>query len=107
MAKKKVIPPARPIDFNETRLRTGESVGLNAQEHEHKQVHEHEHEQEHKPVSVNEPEQKENKTKHLHILTHESLVERMDAYAAKRGVKRIAVFEAAMNDYLDRVDPQE
>ena len=56
---------------------------------------------------VYEPEQKENKTKRVQLLTYESLVDRMDAYAAKRGVKRVAVFEAAMTAYLDKVDPQE
>lgn len=99
MAKKKNFTTS-PSEFKETRLRAGESVGI--------PVHEHEHKQEHKQTNVQfaEPEQKVNKTKHLHILTHESIVNRMDAYAAKRGVKRVAVFEAAIIAYLDQVDPE-
>ena len=54
-----------------------------------------------------EPEQKETKTKRIQLLTYESLINRMDAYAAKRGVKRVAVFEAAVEAYLDKVDPKD
>lgn len=99
MAKKKSFT-ASPSDFNETRLRDGESVGIPTHEHEHEYVYEQTN------VQFAEPEQKANKTKHLHILTHESIVNRMDAYAAKRGVKRVAVFEAAIIAYLNQVDPE-
>lgn len=51
-----------------------------------------------------EPQVKENKKKHVHILTQESLIERMDAYAAQRGVSRTAVFEAAITAFLDKVE---
>ena len=47
------------------------------------------------------------RSRHLHILTHESIVDRMDAYAAKHGYTRVAVFEAAVTAYLDQVDPEE
>lgn len=55
---------------------------------------------------VYEPEKKTNKTKRIQILTYEHLIDRMDAYAEKRGVKRVAVFEAAITAYLDQVDPE-
>ena len=58
-------------------------------------------------TEVEEPEQKEFKNKRVQLLTYESLINRMDKYAAKRGVSRVAVFEAAMNAYLDMVDPQK
>ena len=58
-------------------------------------------------TEVEEPEQKELKNKRVQLLTYESLINRMDKYAAKRGVSRAAVFEAAMNAYLDMVDPQK
>ena len=58
-------------------------------------------------TEVEEPEQKELKNKRVQLLTYESLIKRMDKYAAKRGVSRAAVFEAAMNAYLDMVDPQK
>ena len=56
---------------------------------------------------VREPEQQERKQKRVQLLTYDSLIRRMDKYAAKRGVSRVAVFEAAMVAYLDKVDPQE
>lgn len=54
---------------------------------------------------VGEPEQRELKQKRVQLLTYDSLIRRMDKYAAKRGVSRVAVFEAAMIAYLDKVDP--
>jgi metal-responsive CopG/Arc/MetJ family transcriptional regulator len=57
---------------------------------------------------VYEPEQKkEFKTKRIQVLTYESLIQRVDEYAAKRGVSRAAVFEAALEAYLDKVDPKK
>lgn len=65
----------------------------------HAHVHAHVHD------DVREPERQEFKQKRVHLLTYESLIERMDKYAAKRGVSRVAVFEAAITAYLDKVDP--
>lgn len=85
-----------PEDFQETRIPVGK-------EYTHTPTHEHTHNQ----IDVYEPKQKETKTKRIQLLTYESLINRMDAYAAKRGVKRVAVFEAAVEAYLDKVDPKE
>ena len=65
----------------------------------------HTHEHTHKDVE--EPEQRELKQKRVQLLTYESLIKRMDKYAAKRGVSRVTVFETAMLAYLDKVDPIE
>ena len=51
---------------------------------------------------IRQPTPKSPKKKHVHYLTHESLIRRMDAYALKRGVTKVAVFEAAMTEYLNR-----
>lgn len=56
---------------------------------------------------VREPEQQERKQKRVQLLTYDSLIRRMDKYAAKRGVSRVVVFETAMKAYLDKVDPEE
>lgn len=96
MAKnaKKISPLGiLPEDFKETRLPT------------HTPTHTHTHNDTHSEVY--EPKQKEIKSRRIQILTYDKLINRMDAYAAKRGVNRVAVFEAAITDYLDRVDPQE
>ena len=85
-----------PEDFQETRIPAGK---------EHTPTHTHDYT--HTQIDVYEPEQKETKTKRIQLLTYESLIQRMDAYAAKRGVKRVAVFEAAVEAYLDKVDPKE
>lgn len=95
-----------PEDFQETRIPAGKD---NAHTHTPEPTPTHNHTQEytHKQVDVYEPEQRETKTKRIQLLTYESLIQRMDAYAAKRGVKRVAVFEAAVEAYLDKVDPKE
>lgn len=69
-------------------------------------THTHNHTHGYKHNDIDEPEQRERKQKRVQLLTYESLISRMDAYAEKRGVSRVAVFEAAMNAYLDKVDPQ-
>lgn len=97
-----------PEGFQETRIPAGKDIA-----HTHTHVDEstptHNHTQEytHKQIDVYEPQQRETKTKRIQLLTYESLIQRMDAYAAKRGVKRVAVFEAAVEAYLDKVDPKE
>ena len=87
-----------PEDFQETRIPAGK---------EHAPTHTHEHTYTYTQTDVYEPEQKETKTKRIQLLTYESLIQRMDAYAAKRNVSRVAVFEAAVEAYLDKVDPKE
>lgn len=47
---------------------------------------------------------KERKGKRIQILTYESLVDRMDAYAERIGASRAEVFEAAVGAYLDQYD---
>ena len=74
---------------------------------EAKQEHVHDYTHTHTYDDVLEPKQQERKQKRVQILTYESLVARMDKYAAKRGVSRAAVFEAAMIAFLDKVDPIE
>lgn len=61
----------------------------------------------HKQTDVYEPESKETKTKRIQLLTYESLIQRVDAYAAKRGVTRTVVIEAAIEYYLGKVDPKK
>lgn len=96
MAKKIKDFSTSPSDFKETRLRPGEAVKPT-----HNDTHKHTHN------DVYEPEQKEGKKGRIQFLTYESLLERLDTYATKRGVKKVAVFEAAMTAYLDMVDPLE
>lgn len=91
-----------PEDFMETRI---PEVEPSEYKHDHTDTHTHDYTHNHNEVK--EPQQKEKKEKRIQLLTYESLVDRMDAYAAKRGVKRVAVFEAAVTAYLDMVDPQE
>ena len=55
-------------------------------------------------IEFKEPEKRELKQQRVQFLTYESLIARMDAYAEKRGVKRVAVFEAAITAYLDKVE---
>jgi hypothetical protein len=69
-------------------------------------THTHKPTRDYKHNDIDEPEQRERKQKRVQLLTYESLISRMDAYAEKRGVSRVAVFEAAVNAYLDKVDPQ-
>ena len=56
-------------------------------------------------IDVMMPEQKERKARKVSFLTYESLDDRLTAYAKKIGVKKVAIFEAAMTAYLDIVDP--
>jgi len=95
MAKKRDFAIS-PDSFNETRL-------TDADTHDYTHTHNHTHVQ----TDVYEPQQKEIKSKRIQLLTYESLIKRMDTYAAKRGVTRVAVFEAAVEAYLDKVDPKE
>ena len=81
-----------------SKTQTSDNKPLEAkQEHEHDYTHTHD--------DVVEPKQQERKQKRVQLLTYESLIARMDKYAAKRGVSRAAVFEAAMIAFLDKVDP--
>lgn len=47
---------------------------------------------------------RETKNRRIQILTYGSLVDRMDAYANKRGMSRAEVFEAAVRMYLEQYD---
>ena len=91
-----------PEDFMETRI-----PEVEPSEHKHDYTDTHTHEYTHNNVDIKQPEQKERKKKRVQLLTLESLIDRMDAYAAKRGVPRVAVFEAAVTAYLDMVDTQD
>ena len=84
--------------FKKVTSKTGSEM-VNDDTYTHNHTHTHD--------DVHEPEQQERKQKRVQLLTYESLIRRMDKYAAKRGVSRVAVFEAAMIAYLDKVDPQE
>ena len=107
MAKKRIFTePPKPEDFGETLppKKENEAPAYNYT-HNHNDVYadNHTHAYEH----IKQPQQQERKKKRVQLLTLESLVDRMDAYAAKRGVPRVAVFEAAVAAYLDMVDPQD
>ncbi len=54
--------------------------------------------------SMKEPKARERKDKRIQILTYESLINRMDAYAQRQGVSRAEVFEAAVTAFLDKFD---
>lgn len=47
---------------------------------------------------------KEIKDRRVQLLTYGSLIDRMDAYAAKTGQSRAEVFEAAVGAYLAQYD---
>ena len=70
-------------------------------------THTYTHDYTHTHDDVREPEKQERKQKRVQLLTYESLINRIDKYAAKRGVSRVVVIEAALTAYLDKVDPQE
>ena len=109
-----------PDSFNESRRSRG-----NREEPTHKSVHNSTHNDVHipthndvhnsghksahntKPVGISEPYAKEKKRKRVHLLTYESLIDRMDAYALRRGVKRVDVFETVMTAFLDQVEKDE
>lgn len=76
--------------------------------HTHVDTHKPTHTHKNRQPEVYEPVQKkEFKTKRIQVLTYESLIQRVDAYASKRGVSRAVVFEAALETYLDKVDPKK
>ena len=84
-----------PEDFQETRLRSGESVA-NIHEHTHEHTHKYTqtHEHEHEPVA------RVKKDRRVQWLTYDSLIQRIDAYARERGVSRADVLEAGMEKFL-------
>ena len=103
-AKKITSLGLHPEDFQETRIRP---VQEPVEDSTHTSTHDYTHNHTHTHTDIVELEQKETKTKRVQLLTYESLMNRVDAYAAKRGVKRIAVIEAAIEAYLDKVDPKD
>lgn len=90
MAKKPVFENS-PDSFGETRLPV--DVDTHTDTHKHTHTHKHEHE----PVA------REKKSRRIQILTFDSLVDRMDAYAKKRGVSRAEVFEVALEKFLSEL----
>lgn len=113
MAKKRIFPePPKPEDFGETlppKKEIDTSVYNKDDTHKYDDVYTHTSTDKHTHTyeHIKQPQQQERKKKRVQLLTLESLVDRMDAYAAKRGVPRVAVFEAAVAAYLDMVDPQD
>ena len=79
----------------------------------HNDVHNPAHNSTHKSAQASkragfqEPQAKERKKKRVHLLTYESLIDRMDAYALRKGVKRVDVFESVMTAFLDQVEKEE
>jgi hypothetical protein len=55
---------------------------------------------------VREPVGREKKDRRIQILTFGSLVDRLDAYAKRRGVSRAEVFEMAVEHFLKHVEEQ-
>ena len=94
MAKKPVFVSS-PDSFDETRLT---DVDTHTQPYTDTHEHTHTHKHEHEPVA------REKKSRRIQILTFDSLVERMDAYAKKRGVSRAEVFEVAVEKFLSDVE---
>lgn len=94
MAKKPVFVSS-PDSFDETRL-TDVDTHHHDDTHtqQHSDTHKHTHTHEHEPVA------REKKSRRIQILTFDSLIDRMDAYAKKRGVSRAEVFEVAMEKFL-------
>lgn len=88
-----------------THVHTDTDVSTHTHVDTHKSTHTHTHKS--KQPDVYEPVQKKVKTKRIQVLTYESLIQRVDDYASKRGVSRVAVFEAALETYLDKVDPKK
>lgn len=84
-----------PTSFNESRRQRRDDVPT------HTDTHKHTHTQ---TDGMQEPQARARKTKRIQILTYESLIERMDAYAARKGVGRVDVFEAAVTAFLDQVE---
>ena len=75
-----------------------ESFSESRRHRENADTHTHTHK------SVQEPKAKERKQRRVQLLTYESLIARMDAYAKRQGVSRVDVFEAAVTAFLDSVE---
>ena len=93
MAKKPVFENS-PDSFGETRLPVDVDTHTHKHTQEHSDKHTHTHNHKHEPMA------REKKSRRIQILTFDSLVDRMDAYAKKRGVSRAEVFEVAMEKFL-------
>lgn len=72
---------------------------------EYEDIHEDKDTPKYLHIEVSELEQKERKQRKVNFLTYESLDDRLTAYAKKKGITKVAVFEAAITAYLDMVDP--
>lgn len=95
-SKKTTAFGTSPDSFNESRRRGREDVQTSTHNHEYEHTH-----------TIQEPQAKERKRKRVQLLTYESLIARTDAYAEKRGVKRVEVVEAALTAFLDSVEKNE
>lgn len=83
-----------PKSFGDSRRKAGEEQTA-ADTHTHNHTH---------VYDAPEPEARERKDRRVQLLTYGSLVDRMDAYAKRRGVSRAEVFEAAVTAYLDKME---
>ena len=111
-SKKTTAFGTSPDSFNESRRPRGKSEDTT-----HKSVHNSAHKPANndvrksaskaKQVGIHEPMARERKRKRVHLLTYESLIDRMDAYALRKGVKRVDVFETVMTAFLDQVEKDE
>ena len=96
-----------------THKSTHNDVRSSAHKPAHNDVHNLAHNSTHKSAQASkragfqEPQAKERKKKRVHLLTYESLIDRMDAYALRKGVKRVDVFESVMTAFLDQVEKEE
>ena len=102
MAKKPIFTSS-PDSFKETRLA---EIDASVYTHTHDDTHTHTHarvqENTHRQAGV-EPAGRAKKTRRIQILTFDSLVDRVDAYAKKRNVSRAEVFEVAMEKFLSEL----
>lgn len=111
-SKKTTAFGTSPDSFNESRRPRGKS-----EETTHKSVHDSAHKpvnndvcksaSKAKQVGIHESMARERKRKRVHLLTYESLIDRMDAYALRKGVKRVDVFETVMTAFLNQVEKDE
>ena len=100
-------------ELSSTHKPTHNDVHSSAHKPTHNDVHNPAHNSTHKSAQASkragfqEPQAKERKKKRVHLLTYESLIDRMDAYALRKGVKRVDVFESVMTAFLDQVEKEE
>lgn len=89
------------------KAKKGTDIPAQEYKDDYEDIHEDKDAPKHLHMEVSELEQKERKQRKVNFLTYESLDDRLTAYAKKKGIKKVAVFEAAITAYLDMVDPIE